>query len=150
MDSIIQICSELSDLANIISNPGMYLQPIMSAMISELTLCHHKRLCCNCANGSRQKAHGRRVHLTFHPIPRNAETSSGGQLWQEHEDHCKPTCLLLIFERRTTQDVGNSNWIRGKWADALGSNIATLSQKRPSWRVLKGGNARSNMNTLEV
>ena len=99
MDSIIQICSELSDLANIISNPGMYLQPIMSAMISELTLCHHKRLCCNCANGSRQKAHGRRVHLTFHPIPRNAETSSGGQLWQEHEDHCKPTCLLLIFER---------------------------------------------------
>ena len=32
MDSIIQICSELSDLANIISNPGMYLQPIMSAI----------------------------------------------------------------------------------------------------------------------
>ena len=28
----------------------MYLQPIMSALISELTLCHHKRLCCNCAN----------------------------------------------------------------------------------------------------
>ena len=87
MDSIIQICSELSDLTNTISIPGMYLQPIMSAMISELTLCHHKRLCCNCANGSRQKAHGRRVHLTFHPIPRNAETSSGGQLWQEHDDH---------------------------------------------------------------
>ena len=33
------------------------------------------------------------------PLSRNAETSSGGQLWQEHEDHCKPTCLLLIFER---------------------------------------------------
>ena len=100
MDSIIKICSELSDLANIISNPGMYLQPIMSAINQSwlYVITRDYVAIVQMGVGRRHMGEGYIWHfIRYLGMQKPHLVVSFGKnmmiIW-------KPTCLLLILERK--------------------------------------------------